>query len=195
MASDRQIDANRRNAQKSSGPKTEAGKKRSSGNAYRHGLASDRPAGEAASAHEIELLACMIAGGDSSLIVWANTAAEATFDLARVRRMRVTLIELMALGMLHLRRNEVLRYAQSVIRHARLLLKWIKRFGTTPPEQPIPSMAMPTQEPERTAEAVRRLLPELRLLDRYEQRARSRRDRALRNIRESRILAKRSQFS
>jgi hypothetical protein len=38
MASEKQISANRRNAQKSTGPKTEVGKLRSRQNAYRHGL-------------------------------------------------------------------------------------------------------------------------------------------------------------
>ena len=38
MASERQIAANRRNAQKSTGPTSGSGKKRSSKNAYRHGL-------------------------------------------------------------------------------------------------------------------------------------------------------------
>ena len=38
MASDRQIAANRRNARKSTGPRSGAGKKRARRNAYRHGL-------------------------------------------------------------------------------------------------------------------------------------------------------------
>ena len=38
MATDKQIAANRRNAQKSTGPKTEHGKLRSRRNAFRHGL-------------------------------------------------------------------------------------------------------------------------------------------------------------
>jgi hypothetical protein len=45
MASDKQIAANRRNAAKSPGPRTAAGKERSRMNARRHGLASalDKP--------------------------------------------------------------------------------------------------------------------------------------------------------
>ena len=42
MATPAQIDANRRNARNSTGPKTPAGKARSSRNALRHGLASDQ---------------------------------------------------------------------------------------------------------------------------------------------------------
>jgi hypothetical protein len=41
MASPRQVEANRRNALMSTGPQTEAGKKRSRGNAVRHGLTAE----------------------------------------------------------------------------------------------------------------------------------------------------------
>ena len=41
MTSFRQIEANRRNAQNSTGPKTETGKQRSRGNAVRHGLTAE----------------------------------------------------------------------------------------------------------------------------------------------------------
>jgi hypothetical protein len=40
--SDRKLEANRKNAQKSTGPKTEAGKERSSRNAVKHGMWSER---------------------------------------------------------------------------------------------------------------------------------------------------------
>jgi hypothetical protein len=81
------------------------------------------------------------------------------------------LIEHMALGKLPADRDEVLRYVRRVVKQARFQLKWIKRYDTAPPEPYIASTAMPVQEPERTAEAVRRLLPELRVLNRYERRA------------------------
>jgi hypothetical protein len=45
---------------------------------------------------------------------------------------------------------------------------------------PLPEM--PSEEPQRTAEAVRRILPELMRLNRYESRAVTRRDRAIRAI-------------
>lgn len=41
---------------------------------------------------------------------------------------------------------------------------------------------MPTAQPERLAEAVRRALPELRKLDRYERHAATLRDRSVRAI-------------
>jgi hypothetical protein len=44
------------------------------------------------------------------------------------------------------------------------------------------SPSMPSSEPERSAEAVRRALPELLKLDRYERRAVARRDRAIRHL-------------
>jgi hypothetical protein len=85
MATDRQIAANRRNGALSRGPKTAAGKARSSRNALKHGLAipitRDR-----ATARKIRRAArqmAPLAVGDS--ILNAQIAAEANFELARVR--------------------------------------------------------------------------------------------------------------
>jgi hypothetical protein len=50
-----------------------------------------------------------------------------------------------------------------------------------------PLATMPTQEPERSAEAIRRALPELIKLNRYESRAVARRDRAVRQLSKRRI--------
>lgn len=47
MASKRQIEANRANAGRSTGPKTPRGKAKASGNALRHGLARARPRDDA----------------------------------------------------------------------------------------------------------------------------------------------------
>jgi hypothetical protein len=50
------------------------------------------------------------------------------------------------------------------------------------PQRIDPLATMSTEEPERTAEAMRRALPELAKLDQYESRAVARRDRAIREI-------------
>jgi len=50
------------------------------------------------------------------------------------------------------------------------------------PQRIDPSATLPTEEPGPPAEAVRRALPELTKLDRYEARAVARRDRAIRQI-------------
>src|SRR5262249_18995530 len=93
MASERQIAANRRNARKSTGPRSGAGKKRASGNAYRHGLTLSITS-TAAYAKQLDKLARKIAGDtkDAITLERAREIAQAELDLARVRRARVALI-------------------------------------------------------------------------------------------------------
>jgi hypothetical protein len=93
MASSRRVAANRRNAQRSTGPRSRDGKARASRNAHRHGLAAfgvwTRPL-----APDLERLTDAIAGPtpDSCRSHFANTAAEAEFELRRVRMARLNLI-------------------------------------------------------------------------------------------------------
>src|ERR1700738_339078 len=93
MASERQITRNRRNANKSSGPRSAAGKKRASKNAYRHGLFSKRA--RTAVTEEIEALARIIAGEVSGAIAFehASVAAEAEVELGRIRDAKRALID------------------------------------------------------------------------------------------------------
>jgi hypothetical protein len=146
MASQAQFEANRRNAGKSTGPRSAAGKKRASRNAISHGLS--RPMFGAELARAVEVLASRILADhgkadDQHALASARQIAEAEFELARVQRIKVALIERAAVDTLSL---------------------------------------MPEHEPQRTAEAVRRALPDLVRLTRYERRAAGRRDRAIRRL-------------
>jgi hypothetical protein len=176
MASERQIAANRRNARKSTGPRSGAGRKRASRNAYRHGLTLSITS-TAAFAKQLDILVRKIAGDSEDAIVLerARAIAQAELDLARVRRAKLALIErASAFGELdppQLTVTQMIRILNAYDRGGRLIIP-----------KPIDALAtMPSQEPDRSAEAIRRLLPELRKLERYERRAAARRDRAIFN--------------
>jgi hypothetical protein len=156
VASERQIAANRRNAGKSTGPRSSGGKKRASRNACRHGLTLNILS-TAAFAKQLDKLVCQIVGDTDGALALerARAAAYAELDLARVRRAKVALIE---------RASALGEFEQG---------------GATVPEPSHRSATMPSPEPYPSSEAVRRLLPELRKLGRYERRAAARRDQAL----------------
>ncbi len=90
MTSSRQREANRRNARRSTGPRTSAGKAASRLNARWHGLATPLER-EPGVSPEIEQLAVEIAGGRCELIDLARRVAEAELELRRVRRARLLL--------------------------------------------------------------------------------------------------------
>ena len=173
MASERQIAANRRNAHKSTGPHSGAGKKRASGNSYRHGLSATM-ASSAQRAKRIERLARKIAGDATDVVILecARDAAQAEFDLAQVRQVKVALIERMrTLGEFDAPLTS--RPTRQIIGHG----------ATGMFTEPAKSDAtVPSSEPESSHEAVRRALPELVKLDRYERRAAARRERSVRII-------------
>jgi hypothetical protein len=94
MASDRQIAANRRNAKRSTGPRSKAGREASRRNARRHGLAV--AIGTDPAFHDvIEKLAKVLSLSSCSQNVseFAREAAEAEFDLLRIRIIRASLFE------------------------------------------------------------------------------------------------------
>jgi len=94
MASERQLAANRRNARKSTGPRSGAGKTRASRNAYRHGLTLSITS-TAEYAKQLETLVCKIAGDtkDPVKLERARAIAQADLELTQVRRAKVALIE------------------------------------------------------------------------------------------------------
>jgi hypothetical protein len=179
MASERQIAANRRNARKSTGPRSGAGKKRASRNAYRHGLNLSITS-TAAYAKQLDKLVREIAGDteDPILLERARTIVQAELELARVRQAKVALIKrTSAFGELDPPQ------AFSSVTHIIRLLNATDRGRVPSFPEPVDSSAtMPSQEPDRSAEAIRRALQELRRLNRYERRAAARRNRAVRYL-------------
>ena len=93
MTSRRKYESNRRNAEASSGPKSAAGKARSSRNALRHGLAIPIWADRALAA-EAEVLARQMAGANASreVLGLARAVADAQTDVLRTRRARRDLL-------------------------------------------------------------------------------------------------------
>ena len=172
----RQIAANRRNAGNSTGPRSPGGKKRARRNSLGHGLSAVDPS-DANQSSYIERLARKIAGDtdDAIILEHARSAAQAEFDLAKIRRIKVALIE-------RVRAFGQFGVPQPVF-PPRVTWRFLEPMIAGNLPRPFDAAStMPITEPERTAEAMRRVLPELVKLDRYERRAAGRRDRALRAI-------------
>ena len=170
MATERQIAANRRNAVKSTGPRSSAGKRRARRNSYRHGLS----VGAAGSPEQVEKLARKIAGAgaDAMVLEQARSVAQAQLELIQIRRMRASLIQRMAeFGVLDT--PDLLGTSGNMKRILKSIVSGLPCNLSVPPEP-----SMPSSEPDRTAEAIRRALPELLKLERYERSAAARRDKA-----------------
>jgi hypothetical protein len=179
VASERQIAANRRNARNSTGPQSRGGKKRAGRNAYRHGLTVSITA-SAALTKQLEKLARKIAGNTENefILERARAVAHAEVDLARVRRAKIAMIErVRAFGDL-----DPPQQAFRSVSQIRRFFNALDRGILIVPQPVDPASTMPSLEPERTAEAIRRAIPELLKLDRYEQRASARRDQAVRGL-------------
>jgi hypothetical protein len=91
MATEQQISANRANAKRSTGPKTEKGRDASSRNAVRHGLScSSQPSAPI----DIDGLAEALvqSGSDETQAIAARQTARAHIELLRVRAVRVAML-------------------------------------------------------------------------------------------------------
>jgi hypothetical protein len=91
MTSDRKAASNRSNAQKSTGPRSELGRRHSRRNALRHGLAIAIGTDPSFS-EDIEALATTLEGRSVGETVgeFARQAAEAEIDLLRIRKLRAS---------------------------------------------------------------------------------------------------------
>jgi hypothetical protein len=99
MASARQIAANRKNAKRSTGPRSQAGREASRRNALRHGLAIAVEA-DPAFQDDIEKLAkaLSLSCGMQTVDEHARAAARAELDLLRIRKIRTWLFKTLYFG-------------------------------------------------------------------------------------------------
>jgi hypothetical protein len=93
MASEKQIAANRANAQRSTGPRTAVGKMRSSQNAYRHGLSGPLPF-DLMTLAKVDAIAQVLVGGDEGEDQAASAAefARAHLEVLAIRATRTELL-------------------------------------------------------------------------------------------------------
>ncbi len=173
MASEKQIAANRANATKSTGPRSSAGKKRASRNAYRHGLSLPITA-SATLGQELENRAREIAAESEGAIRLerARAIAEPELDRARMGLVKVALMEnMLALGDV----DAVPDFSNSDAGVVRAL----RAGGRGLFAVRVVAAPMTIEETERWAQAMRSVLPVLVKIQRYERRAAARRARAI----------------
>jgi hypothetical protein len=95
MASEKRISANRANAKKSTGPKTPAGKMKSSRNSLRHGHSSQGSFNPETAAKAAVLAQALVAPGeaDEATLNAATALAEAHLEIDRIHQTREELME------------------------------------------------------------------------------------------------------
>lgn len=121
MASKRQIEANRANAARSTGPQTSVGKAASSRNAYRHGLSRwDEPAGSDFAGFDA-VLAEDFKGTDMDVAV--QDLAQARNRQDRLRALRLILI----LAVIEGAEPKQMRYLSSLERYEKAALSRQRR--------------------------------------------------------------------
>ena len=184
MTSERKIKANRANARASTGPKTARGRSRAVRNALRHAL-SLTVYSDPALSQEVEALARKIAPieGDGEIQELARRIAEAQIDLHRARRARHQLL------------SEALddpNYESAIMQRKKLaaVIRCARSFGplTPVPDDVAAFLNSKPEGPHKFAAILADKTRQLRVLDRYERRALSRRNRAIQALDTARIL-------
>jgi hypothetical protein len=161
MTSLRKIEANRKNALSSTGPKSNESKHRSARNARRHGLAVPIGAHPGANA-EVANLAREIAGPNptTEMLTAATRAAEAHLEIVRVRQTRQDLI------------SPALNNSEY----------WPLKASTKRPTRKAMELLSVPPSAGKLAFIIADLADTFRAMDRYERRAQYRRKFAIRDL-------------
>jgi hypothetical protein len=183
MTSDRKIAANRRNASRSTGPRSAAGKARSSRNALRHGLTISL-ANDTSRSAEIQRLAHAIAGtSDPSRFHFACQAAQAELEILRVRVARAALINHVTNNNHSTSEPQTMRVNWRSIERLSWLASSLDQEAAAAVQSSIELLRQPrpakSKQPDR---AFARIASKLAKYDRYEYGAILRRRRALREL-------------
>jgi hypothetical protein len=180
VSSVQKINANRTNARASTRPKTRNGRIRSARNALRHALSLPVES-DPELAKEVVALAREIAGAGANAKTQelARQVADAQIDLRRIRRARYQLL----LGALH-----DPHYESRACMHEKVksILRLLGRKRDLSMEILQPYVASTPQGPHKFATIIAEEAKRLSALDRYERRALSRRQSAIRAFDEAR---------
>ena len=172
MTSNRKINANRANAQASTGPKTAQGRARAARNALRHALSLPVCSNPVLS-EEVETFAREIAGTDANPDTQelARRVAEAQIDLRRVRYARHQLLS-------HALSNEHYDSSANVRMKVKVAARILRGRAHMSAED-FAKFVAPPKGPEKFAAILAGEAKQLLAMDRYERRALSRRKVAI----------------
>jgi hypothetical protein len=182
MTSERQIAANRRNSQRSSGPRSTAGERRASRNSLRHGLAAiiHRPPAPTADIERLARAICSGLADDPLAFAAAVAIAENHFVRRAIKEQQIAAIkrqrDATALALAK-------RESHSSGGNIKLLATWLMDQHSSG----LAGKHIAKGEPDEF-EAVAQAVPDLKRLDRYERGAWSRQKRAIRNFMNIRLM-------
>jgi hypothetical protein len=189
----RRIHANRRNAAKSTGPRSASGRAKASRNAWKHGLSAKWMPGPALRDF-VQALSQELAENHQhpTVLVYARSAAEAALELARVRTVIASIFQRVETGVTLPKRFHFSAAEEQLLTGilSGVNTKYRTRAGIMKAVHELRRPSPPTwhTDPLQRASRLEAALPELCSIVRFEARAISRLDRAMQGLAVSKRL-------